>query len=74
MKDLLSLFQVGLLLRFCIKDLLNSLQSPHNDIRYEIAGSRKANEFFLINEVTGEIYIKKPLSEDNEDVNSYTVS
>ena len=49
-------------------------KAPHNEIRYEITGSNNAQEFFLINEVTGEVYIKKPLSEDQPDVNSYVVS
>ena len=48
-------------------------QSPHNDIRYMITSSEKALEFFLINEITGQIYIKKPLSEDDPDTTSYTV-
>ena len=46
---------------------------PHNDVRYLIAGSEKAREYFLINEMTGEVYIKKPLSEDNPEINSYTI-
>ncbi len=41
--------------------------------RYTIAGSEKAREFFLINEITGEVYIKRPLSEDNPDTDSYTI-
>ncbi len=49
-------------------------KAPHNEIRYIITGSNKAREFFLINEITGEIYIKKPLSEDEASVSSYTVS
>ena len=48
-------------------------KAPHNVIRYEITGSENSKEFFLINEMTGEIYIKKPLSEDKASVSSYTV-
>ena len=48
-------------------------KSPHNDVRYTIAGSENAGEFFLINEMTGEVYIKRPLSEDNPETNSYTI-
>lgn len=49
-------------------------QAPHNEIRYFITGSDKAREYFLINEITGEIYIKKPLSQDDPNVDSYSVS
>ena len=49
-------------------------KSPYNQIRYTITGSNKAREFFLIDEISGEISIKKPLSEDDPNVNSYTVS
>ncbi len=42
-------------------------------MRYTIGGSEKASEFFLINERTGEVYIKRPLSEDSPDTDSYTI-
>lgn len=49
-------------------------QKPHNVVRYEITGSSKALEYFLVNEVTGDLYVKKPLTEDDPDTDSYTVS
>lgn len=48
-------------------------KAPHNEVRYEIRGSEKATQFFLINEMTGEVYIKRPLSEDTPETTSYTI-
>ena len=38
-----------------------------------MTGSENAKKYFVVNEVTGEVYIKKPLYEDKDSVNKYTV-
>ena len=38
-----------------------------------MTGSENAKKYFVVNEVTGEVYIKKPLYEDQDSVNKYTV-
>jgi hypothetical protein len=37
-------------------------------------GKEHALQYFTINEVTGEVYIKKPLVDDSKDVNTYEVN
>lgn len=49
------------------------MQRPYNQVRYEMIGSSHAMEYFLINEVTGQIYVRKPLTEDDPAVDSYEV-
>ena len=50
------------------------LQMPYNTVRYEMTGSVNSLGYFLVNEVTGEVFIKRPLSEDRQDVDDYVVN
>ena len=50
------------------------IQSPYNTVRYEMAGSEHALSYFLVNEVTGDVFIKRPLSEDSQDIDSYVIN
>lgn len=48
-------------------------KSPHKDIIYEIVGTNNAREYFGIDEIRGEIFVKKPLTRDSSDTSNYQV-
>ena len=61
-------------LAICLVLVYFVLQKPHNEVRYKMTGSDNAKKYFVVNEVSGEVYIKKPLYEDADSVSKYTVS
>ncbi|KAJ8319081.1 hypothetical protein KUTeg_004172 [Tegillarca granosa] len=46
-------------------------QPPHSTIRYEMFGNALAKEYFFVDAVTGEVYVKKSLTLDATNQNSY---
>ena len=49
-------------------------KAPNNVVRYELLGDERALTYFLLDEVSGELSVRRPLSDDDDDVTSYTVS
>ena len=47
------------------------LQSPYNVVRYEIM--EDSAEMFLVDEVSGEVFLKQPLYTDDPEITEYTV-
>ena len=47
---------------------------PFNVVSYSLVGEGKATQYFGINSVTGQIYVKNQLTNDEEGTNTYTVS
>ena len=41
-----------------------TFQSPNNDIRYSGTGTARALEYFFINSITGDISVRRPLTDD----------
>ena len=54
--------------------LYSPFQKPNNEIRYSITGQGNAATFFVVNELTGALYIQRPLSQDDPETSTYVVS
>ena len=50
------------------------LQSPHKDVQYTMVGDTTAQEYFMVDENTGHISLKKSVVLDPERRTAYTVS
>ena len=47
-------------------------QAPHNTVRYYLVGDTLAQQYFMVNEMTGEVAVRKDLAADSN--TRYTVS
>lgn len=43
------------------------LQQPDNEVEYEIAGDRSAQDYFMVNSVNGDVSVMRDLTLDDED-------
>lgn len=55
-----------------VKATDEDLQPPHNTVRYYLIGDTLAQQFFMVNDVTGDVAVRKDLAGDSN--TRYTVS
>ena len=55
-------------------NLFYTIQAPYNTVKYSITNEDIAAEYFMINEFTGQMSVKKGLYLDEEQSDSYSVS
>ena len=49
-------------------------QSPNNRIRFSLAGDRHVLDFFLVDSVTGDVSLRRPVRDDLNDTAVFQVS
>ena len=53
--------------------MLNCFQAPHNVIRYFLNGDDRVQTYFSVDDVTGEISVRRSLTDDEDRPDTYTV-
>jgi hypothetical protein len=62
-----------MMLHFLICMIVDLFQAPHNTVHFEIIGSTKALDFFVVDADTGDLKLKTSLLQDADASLQYTV-